>query len=54
MKALRVSEFDGFVEVTLDRPAARNAIDAQMIAELHEVCEGTRAGPTPSDHHRGT
>lgn len=35
---LRVEERDDHVVVTLDRPAARNASNATMIGELHEVC----------------
>ncbi|AUN39915.1 enoyl-CoA hydratase/isomerase family protein [Tsukamurella tyrosinosolvens] len=33
--------------VTLDRPAARNAIDAAMIAELHTVCGLIESDPAP-------
>ncbi|WP_425315220.1 enoyl-CoA hydratase/isomerase family protein [Tsukamurella pseudospumae] len=33
--------------VTLDRPAARNAINAAMIAELHTVCGLVEADPAP-------
>ncbi|MFF1965694.1 enoyl-CoA hydratase/isomerase family protein [Streptomyces sp. NPDC058232] len=36
---LRVEERDDRVIVTLDRPQARNAINAEMIGELHSVCE---------------
>lgn len=36
--ALRVSETDDRVVVTLHRPAQRNAINAAMVAELHAVC----------------
>lgn len=36
--ALRVSEADDRVVVTLHRPAQRNAINAAMVAELHAVC----------------
>lgn len=35
------------VVVALDRPARRNAIDAAMIAELHEVCARIEADPKP-------
>ncbi|WP_090481973.1 enoyl-CoA hydratase/isomerase family protein [Nakamurella panacisegetis] len=33
--------------VTLNRPAARNAIDQAMIGELHAVCDRLEAGPRP-------
>ncbi|MGH3648201.1 MAG: enoyl-CoA hydratase/isomerase family protein [Micromonosporaceae bacterium] len=35
---LRVEERDDRLVVTLARPERRNAIDAEMVAELHEVC----------------
>ncbi|MED7924474.1 enoyl-CoA hydratase/isomerase family protein [Nonomuraea sp. LP-02] len=38
MNALVVDERDDRVVVTLNRPAARNAINAPMIDELHAVC----------------
>ncbi|MER6512912.1 enoyl-CoA hydratase/isomerase family protein [Nonomuraea sp. NPDC001636] len=38
MNALAVDERDDRVVVTLNRPAARNAINAAMIEELHAVC----------------
>ena len=44
-ECLRVTESDGVVEVTLDRPAERNAIDARMVAELHAVCEQLERHP---------
>ena len=50
-ECMRVTESDGLVEITLDRPAERNAIDAQMVAELRDV-RGTRTSPPPGDHHR--
>lgn len=37
-KALTITENDGIVEVVIDRPEVRNAIDDQMVAELHELC----------------
>lgn len=37
-QTLRVEEGDDRVVVTLDRPGARNAINAAMIDELHGVC----------------
>ncbi len=38
MTTIEVEELDDRVVVTLRRPEARNAINAAMIAELHEVC----------------
>jgi enoyl-CoA hydratase len=35
---LRVQQLDDRVVVELNRPPARNAINAAMVAELHEVC----------------
>lgn len=37
-ETLAVEERDDRVVVTLDRPQARNAINARMIDELHDVC----------------
>ncbi|MGH3951628.1 MAG: enoyl-CoA hydratase/isomerase family protein, partial [Pseudonocardiaceae bacterium] len=37
-RTLLVDRRDDRVWVTLHRPAERNAIDATMVAELHEVC----------------
>ncbi|AGZ42432.1 enoyl-CoA hydratase/isomerase family protein [Actinoplanes friuliensis] len=42
---LRVEELDDRVVVTLHRPEARNAINAAMIRELHEVCAGLEDNP---------
>ncbi|WP_433710198.1 enoyl-CoA hydratase/isomerase family protein [Nocardia sp. CA-084685] len=36
--ALQVEELDDRLVVTLDRAAQRNAINAEMIEELHDVC----------------
>src|SRR5215203_2252485 len=47
-ECLRVTESDGVVEITLDRPGERNAIDAQMVAELHAVCEELERHPRPA------
>jgi enoyl-CoA hydratase len=44
-ECLRVTESDGVAELTLDRPAERNAIDARMVAELHAVCEQLERHP---------
>lgn len=43
--ALRVEESDDRVVVHLDRPEVRNAIDQQMVDELHEVCAAVEATP---------
>ncbi|WP_072802772.1 enoyl-CoA hydratase/isomerase family protein [Rhodococcoides yunnanense] len=45
MKTIAVEELSGRVVVTLDREAQRNAIDAEMIAELHQVCGIVEADP---------
>ncbi len=42
---LRVTEAADRVAVQLNRPAVRNAIDAQMVAELHAVCASLEAAP---------
>nr|AIU93591.1 hypothetical protein LRS1606.157 [Rhodococcus sp. NS1] len=42
---LQLDERDDRVVVTLDRPAQRNAITAEMIAELHTVCAHIEAEP---------
>ncbi|MEE2030648.1 enoyl-CoA hydratase/isomerase family protein [Rhodococcus chondri] len=42
---LELDERDDRVVVTLDRPAQRNAITAEMIAELHTVCALLEARP---------
>jgi len=43
--AVRVEELGDRVVVTLDRPAKRNAIDAELVEELHEVCAGLEKDP---------
>ena len=43
--ALLTEWLDDRVVVTLHRPAVRNAIDQQMIDELHAVCERVEAEP---------
>lgn len=45
---LHISESNGVVEITLSRPAERNAIDSQMVAELHAVCEELETVPRPA------
>ena len=44
-RTLRVDEQDDRVVVVLDRPEVRNAIDAAMVGELHEVCAGLEVRP---------
>lgn len=44
---LAVEILDDRVVVTLDRPATRNAIDAEMVAELHSVCHRLEQDPRP-------
>ncbi|MGC0366197.1 enoyl-CoA hydratase/carnithine racemase [Rhodococcus sp. 27YEA15] len=45
MKTLQVDEREDRVVVTLDRPAQRNAINAEMIDELHQICGGLEREP---------
>lgn len=45
MAALRVQELEDRVVITLSRPQQRNAIDQQMVDELHSVCAGLEAEP---------
>ncbi|MGU3432377.1 enoyl-CoA hydratase/isomerase family protein [Actinomycetes bacterium M1A6_2h] len=45
MSALDITEVDGIVTVLLNRPAQRNAIDAAMVGELHDVCAELEAHP---------
>ena len=40
-----VRERDGYLEVVLNRPQARNAIDVQLVTELHEVCARLESSP---------
>lgn len=42
---LRVEESPDRVVVTLDRPEKRNAIDADLVAALHDVCTELEARP---------
>ncbi|WP_443059156.1 enoyl-CoA hydratase/isomerase family protein [Streptomyces sp. NBC_00496] len=44
-ETLSVEERTDRVVVTLRRPAARNAVSARMIAELHRVCEDLERSP---------
>jgi 3-hydroxybutyryl-CoA dehydrogenase len=43
--ALKVDKLADRVVVTLDRPEVRNAIDQQMVDELHAVCAALEADP---------
>ncbi|MBX3116837.1 MAG: enoyl-CoA hydratase/isomerase family protein [Cryobacterium sp.] len=43
--ALRVEERDDRVHVVMNRPEVRNAIDQQMVDELHEVCGRLESEP---------
>ncbi|MEV4352136.1 enoyl-CoA hydratase/isomerase family protein [Actinoplanes sp. NPDC049596] len=45
MSTLVVEELDDRVVVTLRRPEARNAINAAMVTELHEVCASLEERP---------
>jgi enoyl-CoA hydratase/carnithine racemase len=45
VSSLVIEERSDRVVVTLDRPAKRNAIDAEMVAELHQVCAALEAQP---------
>ncbi|MCO8271383.1 enoyl-CoA hydratase/isomerase family protein [Actinoplanes sp. TRM 88003] len=45
MSTLRVEQLDDRVVVTLRRPEARNAINAAMIGELHDVCASLEQQP---------
>ncbi|MEV0948681.1 enoyl-CoA hydratase/isomerase family protein [Rhodococcus sp. NPDC049939] len=47
MTTLKIADLDDRMVVTLDRPARRNAINAEMIDELHEVCAALEATPKP-------
>lgn len=42
---LRIEDYDTHVEVTLNRPEAKNAIDAAMVDELHELCAQLERSP---------
>ncbi|MEH0935726.1 enoyl-CoA hydratase/isomerase family protein [Micromonospora psammae] len=45
MSGLRIEELPDRLVVTLDRPEKRNAIDADLIDELHQVCAELEARP---------
>lgn len=44
-RTLLVREAEGALLVALDRPEARNAISAEMVGELHQVCESLEQAP---------
>lgn len=46
-ETLRIVTTETYVEVFLDRPETRNAIDATMIDELHQVCARLESDPRP-------
>lgn len=43
--AIEVAQEEDFVLARLNRPTVRNAIDEQMVAELHELCAGLEQEP---------
>lgn len=43
--AVRIDEQADRVVITLDRPEQRNAIDQQMVSELHDVCAALEREP---------
>lgn len=43
--ALRLEQREDRVHAVLDRPAVRNAIDAEMVEELHELCRSLEHDP---------
>ena len=45
MSTVLVEELDDRVVVTLRRPEARNAINAAMVGELHEICSALEERP---------
>jgi enoyl-CoA hydratase len=45
MATIVVEELDDRVVVTLRRPEARNAVNAAMVRELHDVCAGLEERP---------
>ncbi|MEY4039445.1 MAG: hypothetical protein RLZZ52_313 [Actinomycetota bacterium] len=45
MKALLIEEAPTYVHVRLNRPEVRNAIDQQMVDELHELCDKLEREP---------
>ncbi|MCG7631439.1 MULTISPECIES: enoyl-CoA hydratase/isomerase family protein [Gordonia] len=59
MTTIDVDERDDRLVITLNRPAQRNAINAAMIADLHDVCGLAERSPKPvilvgkGDHFAG-
>ncbi|RYZ29981.1 MAG: enoyl-CoA hydratase/isomerase family protein, partial [Propionibacteriaceae bacterium] len=45
MKTISLKDEGDRVTVVLDRPAVRNAIDDDMVAELHAVCDDLEVAP---------
>lgn len=45
LTALQITETEGYLLARMNRPEVRNAIDAQMIAEWHAVCDYLEASP---------
>ena len=43
---IRVQQLEGYLEVVLDRPEVRNAIDERLVRELHDVCTRVELSPT--------
>ncbi|RPA02500.1 enoyl-CoA hydratase/isomerase family protein [Gordonia sp. OPL2] len=44
---IRIDETEHRYVVTLDRPSRRNAINAEMIRDLHDACERIERAPKP-------
>jgi len=42
---IRVAEREGYLEVVLNRPEVRNAIDERLVHELHDVCTRIELSP---------
>ncbi|WP_309124779.1 enoyl-CoA hydratase-related protein, partial [Arthrobacter sp.] len=45
MQTLKIDDGGDRLSVQLDRPEVRNAIDQQMVDELHEVCADLERNP---------
>lgn len=45
MSTLRIEDHDAHVEAMLARPESRNAIDAEMIGDLHALCARLESDP---------
>lgn len=44
---LKVERLDDRVVATIDRPATRNAIDADLVERLHDLCRSLETEPAP-------